>query len=219
MMDTPLARPTATPRCARCVPRSCRPWRSLTNTFEARRPPRRCRASALGGAALREALPPPLLTEVPPLDLTRLVTETPDASDPLGEIDAVLLELTGAPPPRVHPVLERRTVEPLLTAARHLMNAVGRGYVEVAAAALAVLAIQPDAPVAATVRVADKALTALARDVLKAGKTLERAVDYRLDALDLDALAAASADLAQAQVSQQALMDWSFESLAGALDG
>lgn len=174
--------------------------------------------SPLGGAALREALPPPLLTEVPRLDPASLTAPTPDPADPLTELDAVLHELTGGAPPKVHPTLERATVAPLLTAARHLMNAVGRGYVEVAAAALAVRFVHAGAPVAATVRVADRTLTTLAREVLKAGKTLERAVGYRLEALDLEELQEAATALRRALATQQALMDWTVDTLAGALD-
>ena len=45
----------ATPRCARRVPRSCRPWRSLPSAPEPRRRSRRCQTSALGGADDRGA--------------------------------------------------------------------------------------------------------------------------------------------------------------------
>jgi hypothetical protein len=130
----------------------------------------------------------------------------------------VLLELTGGAPASPFPTLDRATIQPLLTATRALMMAMGRAYVEVAASAIAVRRVRPGAPVAGTVRQADRAITALAKTTLAAGRMLERSVDYQLRHLDADELEGAARDLRHALVALEGLKDWTFDTLAGALD-
>ncbi len=158
--------------------------------------------SVLGGRALERIVPPAWIPPVPALDVApRPAAAGADAE--LAALDAAFdLLLTGAPPPDDGPdaAVPRDALEPALFAARHIMNAVGRAHVELAAAAFAVTLVRPGAPVRPVLTTADKALSELARAVLKGGRDVER-LERRTRAEALRALRA-----------------WAYASLAGAMD-
>ncbi len=174
--------------------------------------------SPLGGRALARIVPEVYLPEVPDIDL--------DSADPeievdaeLAAFDAVLAEFTtGAPAPDAGLVVSAEVLAPCVHAARYLMNAIGRGHVELAAAAYAVWLVRPSAPVRGTLVVADRALVQLARTVLRAGRLLERLPGTPRDEVDYDALDDALTGLDQARRGLVGLREQALAAMAGALD-
>jgi hypothetical protein len=101
-------------------------------------------------------------------------------TDPnVAAVDALLGELTGGLSPSELPmeqILEPDMVEPVLKAARELVNQMGKTQVELAASAIAVARIRPRCSVLSIIKHADRALRELARNVVRNGDTLHRSI-------------------------------------------
>jgi len=139
-------------------------------------------------------------------------------NDPiLDEMDRILAQFTGgedpnAPPP-THVSLDM--LRPTLTTAAILVNQMGRVQVEIAAAAIAVRRNHSTAPVRQTLIHTDKALRALARGVVRAGKRLERLKDTPIAEAGNTPQQVVSA-LHNAKEALLTLRSWAFSTLAGA---
>ena len=173
----------------------------------------------LGGSALARLVPEPYLPRVPPIVLDAL--DVPHEDDPtLAELDAALAffatghEAVDDPDPPV----SREVLQPGVHAARYLMNAIGRAHVELAAAALAVWRVRPGAPVRGVLQQADPALLQLARTVLRAGRRLERLGGRPRSSLRPGETDGIVGELRIARETLLALREWSFETIAGAVD-
>jgi hypothetical protein len=173
----------------------------------------------LGGRALAQVVPQPYVPVVPELRLDAL-DAVPEADPVLAELDAALAFFaTGAEPDHdPDPPLDKALLQPGVHAARFLMNAIGRAHVELAAAALAVWRIRPGAPVRGVLRQADPALLQLARSVLRAGRRLERLAGRRRSAVRQQEADRILGELRVAREALLALREWSFETIAGAVD-
>ncbi len=173
----------------------------------------------LGGRALSLVVPQPYVPEVPGIDLDAAAPEV--ESDPaLTELDAALAFFaTGARPGLdPDPPVDKAVLQPGVHAARYLMNAIGRAHVELAAAALAVWRVRPGAPVRGVLQQADPALLQLARAVLRAGRRLERLGGRRRSTVRPGEAEGILAELRVARETLLALREWSFETMAGAVD-
>ncbi|MFT4976235.1 MAG: hypothetical protein ACI8S6_002131, partial [Myxococcota bacterium] len=95
--------------------------------------------------------------------------------------------------------------------------AMGRAQVELAAAAVAVRLVRPEAPIRATLRTADVALRELARGVVLAARQLERLRGKHLQVAQEPAERAVTA-LQSAAEALASLRTWGMSTLAGALD-
>ncbi|HCH62576.1 MAG TPA: hypothetical protein DFR83_07230 [Deltaproteobacteria bacterium] len=176
--------------------------------------------SVLGGRALEGLLPPAYIPEVPELDLDSDLPES--STDPdLQEIDAALnFFLTGNNSNRRAPdrPVPKSVVQPALHSARYLMNAAGKAHVEFAAAGFAVSSVRPDAPVRSPLEAADRALARIARAILRAGRKLEQVEGTPRTEVDPAAVQAMTEELNTARERLLELRQWSFETIAGALD-
>ena len=175
-------------------------------------------ASLLGGRALARLVPEPYLPEIPLIDLGSAEPEVHEDAE-LAAFDAILAEFSsGIPDPSAGERVRPEVLAPALHGARYLMNAVGRAHVELAAAALAVWEVRPEAPVRGPLQVSDKALIELARTVLRAGRRIEKSQDRDRAGLEEEDLHAAARQLRDARLALLGLREWAFESIAGALD-
>lgn len=175
--------------------------------------------SPLGGRALAQIVPISWIPPVPPIRLDPPEAEPADAD--LADLDALMdLLITGAPPPPSGPEVppDPATLKPTLFAARHLMNAVGRCHVELAAAAFAVSLVRPDAPVRPVLTTADRALRQLARAVLRGGRRVESLGGRPRGRITPEQTEEAHMHLEAAGEALSGLRTWAFESLAGAMD-
>ena len=169
------------------------------------------------GAHSRKSSPAWFLPSSHPTELPRS-TET---DEDLAEIDALMdLFITGAPPPASGPEVppDPEALKPTLFAARHLMNAVGRCHVELAAAAFAVSLVRPTAPVRPVLATADRALRQLARAVLRGGRRVENLGNRPRGEITPQQTEDAHTHLRAAGEALGGLRTWAFESLAGAMD-
>lgn len=176
--------------------------------------------SPLGGRALAGIVP---ISWIPPVPAIRLGPDpsAPPADADLADLDALMdLLISGAPPapsgPEAPP--DPAALKPTLFAARHLMNAVGRCHVELAAAAFAVSLVRPDAPVRTVLTTADRALRQLARAVLRGGRRVESLGGRPRGEITPTQAEEAHMHLEAAGEALRGLRAWAFESLAGAMD-
>ena len=103
----------------------------------------------------------------------------PGTDPDVAAIDALLDEMTGGVGPSDLPmeqILAPDMVEPVLKAAKALVNQMGKTQVELAASAIAVARIRPECSVLSILRHADRALRELARNVVKNGDKLHRSI-------------------------------------------
>ena len=103
----------------------------------------------------------------------------PGTDPDVAAIDALLDEMTGGVGPSDLPmeqILAPDMVEPVLKAAKALVNQMGKTQVELAASAIAVARIRPQCSVLSILRHADRALRELARNVVKNGDKLHRSI-------------------------------------------
>ncbi|MEC7947259.1 MAG: hypothetical protein VX265_06795, partial [Myxococcota bacterium] len=176
--------------------------------------------SPLGGRALARVVPVSWIPPVPPI---RLEQPRPGRSEDaeIADLDALMdLIITGTPPEPAGPEIppDPASLRPTLLAARHLMNAVGRCHVELAAAAYAVSLVRPDAPVRPVLTTADRALRQLARAVLRGGRRVETLGIQPRGEITPAQTTEAHARLEAAGEALQGLRTWAFESMAGAMD-
>ena len=177
--------------------------------------------SRLGGAALARVVPEGYTPEIPPLTFPM-----PDAVDETQEDDVLALDALlsswlqgaeGAPVEPLDAVVLPEHTEPMLHAARYLLNAVGRAQVEFAAAALAVQQVRPGTPVRAVLVHGDKALRQLARSIMAVVNRLEELPGEPIEEAG-EAAAWAEQELSGAKEGLGSLRGWAFSSLAGAMD-
>lgn len=176
--------------------------------------------SPLGGRALSRVVPISWIPPVPPIRLQPDAHSPPVEAD-LADLDALMdLLITGAPPPPSGPEVppDPASLKPTLFAARHMMNAVGRCHVELAAAAFAVTLVRPDAPVRTVLTTADRALRQLARAVLRGGRRVESLGGKPRGQISTAQTDEAHMHLEAAGEALRGLRTWAFASLAGAMD-
>ena len=175
--------------------------------------------SPLGGRALAQVVPVSWIPPVPPI---RVELPVEAESDPLlQELDALMEGLiTGSPPTPSGPEdpPDPAGIKPTLFAARHLMNAVGRCHVELAAAAFAVSLVRPSAPVRPVLTTADRALRQLARSVLRGGRRVEAIGSRPRGGITEAETEEAHLQLVAAAEALAGLRTWAFATLAGAMD-
>ena len=176
--------------------------------------------SVLGGRALEGLLPPAYIPEVPALDLDSDLTER--STDPdVQELDAALsFFLTGDDGSSQSPdrPVPKTILQPALHSARYLMNAAGKAHVEFAAAGYAVSSVRPNAPVRGPLEAADRALARIARTILRAARKLEQVEGTPRTEIDPAAVDAMTDELNTARERLLELRQWSFETIAGAMD-
>lgn len=176
--------------------------------------------SPLGGRALQRIVPISWIPPVPPIRVGP-DEDAPVVEPDLADLDSLMdLLITGAPPPPSGPEVppDPATIKPALFAARHLMNAVGRCHVELAAAAFAVSLVRPDAPVRTVLMTADRALRQLARAVLRGGRRVESLAGTPRGRITPEQTHEAHMHLEAAGEALRGLRTWAFASLAGAMD-
>ena len=130
----------------------------------------------LGHMALNEILP---IMHVPHVPNIQHDSSPPMPTDnpALAAVDAVLAEFTGGFNPADVPAertMDPHVIQPVLSAATELVNAMGKAQVELAAAAIALARIHDSPPTQSTLRHADNALRTLARTVVQAGDRLHQ---------------------------------------------
>ena len=145
--------------------------------------------------------------------------ERPNHDPDVAAVDALLAELTGGQSPADLPPenrLEAAQIAPILSGATEVVNQMGKAQVELAAAAIAVAKIDPNAPIRGILTHADRALRELARSVVRQGDELHRATGAPL--VVLDDLPTRAVDRIRASAEAlSALRTWSFNALSEAL--
>lgn len=141
-------------------------------------------------------------------------------NDPdLAAIDAVLQEMTGGISARDLPVeqrLEPEAVEPVLNAARTLVNKMGQTQVELAAAVIALARVSPTSSVLSILKHADRALRELARNVVRNGDKLHRSIGAPVVVLG-DLPTQTVEQIRASSAAYQALRSWSLNAMAESL--
>ena len=123
-------------------------------------------------AAIRHVLPKGFIPDIPVFQITPKAKEDTEL---IRSLDAALKMFTGSSSSDTddrEKTIRAQDLEPHLYAARQLLNAIGRSQVEFATAALAVLRVQPLAPVLPILKQADQELRVLARSAVQAGKII-----------------------------------------------
>jgi len=170
-----------------------------------------------GQKALLSLLPKETVPIVPSIHKK---TVPPPGNDPdLAAIDAILQEMTGGISPRDLPVeqrLEPEVVEPVLNAARNLVNKMGQTQVELAAAVIALARVSPGTPVLSILKHADRALRELARNVVRNGDKLHRSIGAPVVVLG-DLPNQTVQQIRSSSVAYQALRNWSLNAMAESL--
>jgi len=154
---------------------------------------------------------------VPPISMKS--PKRPGTDPDVAAIDAVLQEMTGGLSPSDLPDEQRlkpEVVQPVLNAARTLVERMGQMQVELAAAVIAIARIHPNSSVQPILRHADEALRQLARNVVKNGDKLHRSIGAPVVVLG-DLPTQAVQQIRASSEAYQALRSWSLNAMSESL--